>query len=919
MTREKTRDLQHTPAFLAAMNDKQLASMAELKPEQIAALVFLRRQKLKFQTLCDQIIRGQKYIKNVGLALIAAFSLFPCFRALFMNPPEKMMYTLESIMVGTAAAFWVEILFRRFVLKRYVVLSGLLSISAAVGGVEVLFTTPDTVPLAWICCLLIALPAYFFLPTNEFGQVAPDLKKEFNKAIREAHKFRKDDLEALPLKSPAGMAIPLCLGTTAEGQEVWEDFAEIPHLLVGGTTGAGKTNVLNLMINGLMDKVDLCMVDPTCAGGAKWSRLPGVRYHDEDGAQAIADFKAEDVRAKELRNARAYDITEYNAVALHPWRRQVLMVDEFPQLPKSAIADLKAIGQLGRKVGCHLIISTQRVNARTVDRDISTMFGAVVAQRRGILHYVKYRSHRPNIPPRKPRNRQVKEVVPPRSTQDQHHISHSDLVRGRKAAGEALHIRKRDEKQQERQQKSDELRQQLDQQREQKRQEHERKRQNAERRRELFGPRRKSRPITDRIAPPGERDRDPQDHEANPDPPQPEVEGGSQNTPEAIPSPEGTGQHLPDTPGPQPNEEGRDTQGNGCGSGKKKRQSYCSDHIDYSLFGTAGHQLVKRQVEEVTKKATKTTTQKVFKEITDKTEYLTIRDQLYNQGRKVFKASIKDSDLEKMAKTKEIRDAASSLFYQNGKIPKYVFSHLSKDQSLHFSGEYSHALNEAEVLADKRSWLFDPFPKATDDEQIHQISKVLSKHKILHDKSKDLMDVATKNATKQFKKTTSKIIKEEGGKTLIEVGERTTSVPVTHVEVIPERLVKLGVKKMASGLGMTYVFSGLGTVWRLLRGEYQKELKDKTVPEKAKVVVQKMYDESPPLLKAVTDNAVSIAISNAMVAGVTYLGYKTEGWKFGVLSAVGSIGISIAKGRLFDHLWYQREGMNRLKKLKIQE
>ncbi len=250
-------------------------------------------------------------------------------------------------------------------------------------------------------------PRLLFWPKGEFGLVAPSLKKEFNKAIREAHKFRKDDLEALlrhhkvygdfaqlfegddeeeevealPLKLPAGMAIPFSLGTTAEGQEVWEDFAEM-HILVGGATDAGKTNVINLIIKSLMEKVDLCMVDPTCVGGAMWSRLPGVRYHDEDGAQAIADFKAKmDVRAKELRNASAYDITEYNTMALHAWRRQVLIVDEFPQLPKSAIASLKAIAQVGRKVGCHLIISTQRVNARTVDRDISTMFGAVVALR----------------------------------------------------------------------------------------------------------------------------------------------------------------------------------------------------------------------------------------------------------------------------------------------------------------------------------------------------------------------------------------------------------------------------------------------------------------------------------------------------------------------------------------------------------
>ena len=482
--------------------------------------------------------------------------------------------------------------------------------------------------------------------------------------------------------------------------------------------------------------------------------------------------------------------------------------------------------------------------------------------------------------------------------------------------------------------------------REQKRQDHERKHQNAARLRELFRPRRKSRPITDRRVPLEERSRDQQDSEAKPNQPQPEMEVGSHDTPEAIPFPQDTGHPLPNTLGPQPNEEGRDTQGTGCSSGEKSGQGACSDHTDYSIFGTVGHQLVKRQVEETLREEVihKKNTHKVFREWSQ-IQTLAVRiKQTFEQNFNRFKANMKLSDIRRVARRPVVISKAKELFSEPktwswgatiamnkpraeaymrtfGKYEKemreYIYRYAENNPVSMPGGDPLINLITSPI---NRGWqkLIDYGKMPSQKEQMAKLLDLVAKDVLLDETKDRLKREAITHVTREMARETIKVIKHEGGKTLIEVGERTTDVPETiiHTEVIKESMVKSGFKKMASGLGMTYAFSGLGTIWRYGRGEYNQELKDKTLPEKAKVVAKKMYDEAPPLLKALTDNAVSIGTSQAMVAGVTYLGYKTEGWKFATLSAVGSIGISIAKGRLFDHLWYQREGMERLKNLK---
>ncbi|MDO8655510.1 MAG: FtsK/SpoIIIE domain-containing protein [bacterium] len=210
-----------------------------------------------------------------------------------------------------------------------------------------------------------------------------------------------DHFSELPdITSPEQM--PVLIGVTPEGTHVVRDLSRMPHLLVGGTTGSGKTMFLYSVILALLSKHpnpnDLRLVLST-SGPEDFVFFEDLPHLEggaviEDANLAVTTLQmavsTEAARRKDiLTNARCRDIIEYNernrANALPPF---VVIVDEFADLTdqfgsnraarETFYANVRQIAQIGRKRGIHLVLCTQRPSAELVPTSIRSLLNGRV-------------------------------------------------------------------------------------------------------------------------------------------------------------------------------------------------------------------------------------------------------------------------------------------------------------------------------------------------------------------------------------------------------------------------------------------------------------------------------------------------------------------------------------------------------------
>lgn len=208
-------------------------------------------------------------------------------------------------------------------------------------------------------------------------------------------------LNALPtLLSQEQMMLPI--GVTPEGRDLVRDLTQMPHMLVGGTTGAGKTmflyGVLVALLVGHPDPSTLRLFVSTSKPEdfVFFSGLPQLETRDviSDAAEALHFLQTEVPRAFEerlalLRDARCRDVGEYNARNTPQIPPLVVVVDEFAdladQLSRRSQArvnfydQLRRVAQLGRSRGVHLVLCTQRPSVDLVPSNIRTLMNARVA------------------------------------------------------------------------------------------------------------------------------------------------------------------------------------------------------------------------------------------------------------------------------------------------------------------------------------------------------------------------------------------------------------------------------------------------------------------------------------------------------------------------------------------------------------
>ena len=211
----------------------------------------------------------------------------------------------------------------------------------------------------------------------------------------------------------AEMELPIALGKNISNETYVVDLAKMPHLLMAGATGQGKSVGLNAVLTSLLYKkhpseVKFVLVDPKKVELTLFNKIERhylAKLPDTDEA-IITDNKAViktlnslciemDNRYEMLKNAMCRNIKEYNTKfkqrKLNPDSGNiflpyiVLIIDEFADLIMTAGKEVETpiarLAQLARAVGIHLIIATQRPSVNVITGIIKANFPARIAFR----------------------------------------------------------------------------------------------------------------------------------------------------------------------------------------------------------------------------------------------------------------------------------------------------------------------------------------------------------------------------------------------------------------------------------------------------------------------------------------------------------------------------------------------------------
>ncbi len=187
------------------------------------------------------------------------------------------------------------------------------------------------------------------------------------------------------------MALPLFLGQDATGEPIVEDLARMPHLLIAGTTGSGKSVCINTILASLLltrspHDVKMILVDPKMVELMAFAKVPHLMLPvvtDVRQATNVLNWAVEKMegRYELLKDAGCKNIKGYNALGEEGLRKRlgddfneertprqlsyiVVVIDEMADLmmvsKKEAEQAITRLAQKSRAVGIHVIVATQR-------------------------------------------------------------------------------------------------------------------------------------------------------------------------------------------------------------------------------------------------------------------------------------------------------------------------------------------------------------------------------------------------------------------------------------------------------------------------------------------------------------------------------------------------------------------------------
>ncbi len=186
--------------------------------------------------------------------------------------------------------------------------------------------------------------------------------------------------------------IPLFLGKDTEGQSLVYDLADMPHLLIAGRTGTGKSVCLNAIILSILmtrrpDQVKMVMIDPKMTELIEYGKIPHLMHpvvRDAKKAEAILAWAVDKMEERYdlLSRARVRNIASYNQLSHEEILRRVnpdeeereripdkmpfivIIVDEMADLMMTSKREVEGhvirLAQKSRAAGIHLVVATQK-------------------------------------------------------------------------------------------------------------------------------------------------------------------------------------------------------------------------------------------------------------------------------------------------------------------------------------------------------------------------------------------------------------------------------------------------------------------------------------------------------------------------------------------------------------------------------
>ncbi|HWO88722.1 MAG TPA: DNA translocase FtsK [Gemmatimonadales bacterium] len=216
-------------------------------------------------------------------------------------------------------------------------------------------------------------------------------------------------LESAEFRQP-GLDLPIALGEDLEGRPIVADLAKMPHLLIAGATGSGKSVCINTIITSLVyhhttDRLRMLMIDPKMVELSMYKELPHLRHmvvtDNRDAAKVfkwavwemqdryellhanaarnIADFNRKVESGAELKTQKG---EPYSAGRL-PYI--VVFVDELADLMMTVASEIETplamLAQKARAIGIHVVLATQRPSVNVITGLIKANFPSRIAFR----------------------------------------------------------------------------------------------------------------------------------------------------------------------------------------------------------------------------------------------------------------------------------------------------------------------------------------------------------------------------------------------------------------------------------------------------------------------------------------------------------------------------------------------------------
>ena len=196
-------------------------------------------------------------------------------------------------------------------------------------------------------------------------------------------------------KAAENGALPIALGAGVSGESVVPDLASMPHLLIAGATGSGKSVCLNAIIVGLLmnyspEQLRFILIDPKRVELTPFSNIPHLAFSeivvdiDKIRGALQAVINEMDSRYRRFAKAGVRDLTRYNEQSgTRPLPYWVVIVDELADVmlanPFQVERQIVRLAQLARATGIHLVIATQRPSVDVVTGLIKANFPTRVA------------------------------------------------------------------------------------------------------------------------------------------------------------------------------------------------------------------------------------------------------------------------------------------------------------------------------------------------------------------------------------------------------------------------------------------------------------------------------------------------------------------------------------------------------------